>query len=84
MVVATLRILPSISSFVPGSKGSTLGLSIDVKFVSKFFWKGVENLKRVKRGQIYMENLVHFHEDQLCNYLHELFLATPANQSMIA
>ena len=84
MVVATLRIVPSIPSFVHGLRGSVIGLYIDVKFVSKFFWRGVEYLKRVKWGQIYKENLVHFDEVQLCKYLHELFLATPANQSMIA
>ena len=30
----------AMSSFLPGSKGSILGLSIGVEFVSKIFWKG--------------------------------------------
>ena len=33
------------------SRGSILGLSIDVEFVSKLFWKGDENLKSVKGGE---------------------------------
>ena len=40
----------AMPSFFLGSRGSILGLSIDVEFVSKFFWKGGENLKRVKMG----------------------------------
>ena len=41
----------AIPSFFPGSRGSILGLSIDVEFVSKLFWKGGENLKSVKGGE---------------------------------
>ena len=33
-------------SFFPGSRGTILGLSVDVEFVSKFFWKGGEKVKR--------------------------------------
>ena len=46
-------------NFFPVSRGSILGLSIDVEFVSKSFCKGDENLKRVKGGQIYMEDPVY-------------------------
>ena len=45
----------AIPSFFPDSRGSILGLSFDVKFVSKFFWKGGE---KVKRRQICMEDPV--------------------------
>ena len=37
-------------SFFPGSRGSMLGIAIEVELTSEFFWKGGENLKRVKRG----------------------------------
>ena len=40
----------TIPSFFPGSRGYIIGLSIDVEFVSKLFWKCGETLKRVKRG----------------------------------
>ena len=40
----------AIPGFFPGLRGFISGLSIDLEFVSKFFWKGGEDLKRVKRG----------------------------------
>ena len=48
----------AMHSFFPCSRGSILVLTIEVDFTSKFFWKGGENLKWVKRGQIYMEDPV--------------------------
>ena len=45
-------------SFFNESRGSLLVLSIDVSFVSKFFWKGDKNFKYLISGRIYMEDPV--------------------------
>ena len=51
-------------SFFPDSRGSILGLSFDEYFVTEFLWKGVENFRNIKRGQMYMEDPVY---DTMCN-----------------
>ena len=40
-------------------------LSIDVSFVSKFFWKGDKNFKNLTSGRIYMEDPVDFQRGNL-------------------
>ena len=45
-------------SFFNESRSSLLVLSIDVSFVSKFFWKGDKNFKYLISGRIYMEDPV--------------------------
>ena len=45
-------------NFFYKSRSSLLVLSIDVSFVSKFFWKGDKNFKNLTSGRIYMEDPV--------------------------
>ena len=45
-------------NFFNESRSSLLVLSIDVSFVSKFFWKGDKNFKNLTSGQILIEDPV--------------------------